>query len=80
MNNLSHDEMRRIYERKGGTTMKSDNRKSTNTDAGISASSNEYSLTVGSDRPILLQDYYLIGRRNTIIHSSAIQQFTLQKE
>ena len=72
MNNLSHDERRRIHEREGGTTMKNDNRKPTTTDAGIPASSDEYSLTVGPDRPILLQDYYIIGQRNTIIHSSAV--------
>ena len=60
--------------------MKNDNRKPTTTDAGIPASSDEYSLTVGPDRPILLQDYYLIGQRNTIIHSSAVQQFTQRKE
>jgi catalase len=34
--------------------------KPTTTDAGIPVSSDEYSLTVGSDGPILLQDHYLI--------------------
>lgn len=40
--------------------MKNDNLKPTTTDAGIPVSSDEYSLTVGPDGPILLQDYYLI--------------------
>ncbi len=40
--------------------MKDDDRKFTTTDAGIPVSSDEYSLTVGPDGPILLQDYYLI--------------------
>ena len=34
--------------------------KPTTTDAGIPVSSDEYSLTVGTDGPILLQDHYLI--------------------
>jgi catalase len=34
----------------------------TTTEAGIPAVSDEYSLTVGSDGPILLQDSYLIGK------------------
>jgi catalase len=40
--------------------MKKDNRKPTTTDAGIPVSSDEFSLTVGPDGPILLQDSYLI--------------------
>jgi catalase len=35
-------------------------RKPTTTDAGIPVPSDEFSLTVGSDGPILLQDHYLI--------------------
>jgi catalase len=34
--------------------------KVTTDDAGIPASSDEYSLTAGPDGPILLQDHYLI--------------------
>ena len=37
--------------------MKNDDRKPTTTDAGIPVSSDEYSLTVGPDGPILLQDH-----------------------
>jgi len=44
----------------GGITMKNDDRKPTTTDAGIPVSSDEFSLTVGPDGPILLQDSYLI--------------------
>ena len=40
--------------------MKKENRKPTTTDAGIPVSSDEYSLTVGPDGPILLQNHYLI--------------------
>jgi catalase len=40
--------------------MKKHKRKPTTTDAGIPVSSDEYSLTVGPDGPILLQDHYLI--------------------
>jgi len=40
--------------------MKDDDRKPTTTDAGIPVSSDEFSLTVGPDGPILLQDSYLI--------------------
>ncbi len=40
--------------------MKNDERKPTTNDAGIPVSSDEYSLTVGPDGPILLQDHYLI--------------------
>ena len=35
-------------------------RKPTTNDAGIPVSSDEFSLTVGPDGPILLQDHYLI--------------------
>ncbi len=34
----------------------------TTTDAGIPAPSDEYSLTVGPDGPVLLQDSYLIQK------------------
>ena len=40
--------------------MSNDGRKPTTTDAGIPVSSDEFSLTVGPDGPILLQDHYLI--------------------
>ena len=40
--------------------MRKDERKFTTTDAGIPVSSNEYSLTVGPDGPVLLQDHYLV--------------------
>ncbi len=40
--------------------MKDDDRRPTTTDAGIPVSSDEFSLTVGPDGPILLQDHYLI--------------------
>lgn len=40
--------------------MKSDDDKPTTTDAGIPVASDEHSLTVGPDGPILLQDHYLI--------------------
>jgi catalase len=40
--------------------MKKDDRKPTTTDTGIPVSSDEHSLTVGPDGPILLQDHYLI--------------------
>src|SRR5487761_761160 len=40
----------------------SDRSKVTTTDAGIPAASDEYSLTVGPDGPILLQDHYLIQK------------------
>jgi len=40
--------------------MKNDDCKPTTTDAGIPVASDEYSLTVGPDGPILLQDHYLI--------------------
>ena len=40
--------------------MASDTRQPTTTDAGIPIPSDEFSLTVGPDGPILLQDHYLI--------------------
>jgi len=40
--------------------MTSDSPKFTTTDAGIPVASDEHSLTVGADGPILLQDHYLI--------------------
>ncbi|MEO8346141.1 MAG: catalase [Betaproteobacteria bacterium] len=40
--------------------MANEDRKPTTTDAGIPVASDEYSLTVGPDGPILLQDHYLI--------------------
>ena len=40
--------------------MKKEDRKHTTDDAGIPVSSDEFSLTVGPDGPILLQDTYLI--------------------
>src|SRR6266581_3918548 len=40
--------------------MNNDNSKPTTTDAGIPVASDEHSLSVGPDGPILLQDHYLI--------------------
>jgi catalase len=40
--------------------MKNNNQKPTTTDGGSPVSSDEHSLTIGPDGPILLQDYYLI--------------------
>ncbi|MFO7867309.1 MAG: catalase [Candidatus Aminicenantes bacterium] len=40
--------------------MTKDDRKATTNDAGIPVASDEFSLTVGPDGPILLQDHYLI--------------------
>jgi catalase len=40
--------------------MKNDGNKPTTTDAGIPVASDEHSLTVGPDGPILLHDHYLI--------------------
>jgi hypothetical protein len=39
---------------------KDDGHKPTTTDAGVPVASDEFSLTVGADGPILLQDHYLI--------------------
>nr|WP_286009906.1 catalase [Larsenimonas salina] len=41
-------------------TVSNDNRKPTTTDAGIPVSSDEYSLSVGPDGPIVLHDHYLM--------------------
>jgi catalase len=40
--------------------MNNDGNKPTTTDAGIPVASDEHSLSVGPDGPILLQDHYLI--------------------
>jgi catalase len=40
--------------------MTKDRSKPTTTDAGIPVTSDEHSLTIGPDGPILLQDHYLI--------------------
>ncbi len=40
--------------------MKNDDRKATTNDAGVPVASDEFSLTLGPDGPILLQDHYLI--------------------
>src|SRR5271154_6656917 len=40
--------------------MASEDRKPTTTDAGIPVTSDEYSLTIGPNGPILLHDHYLI--------------------
>jgi catalase len=40
--------------------MKDDGQKPTTTDAGIPVPSDEFSLTVGPDGPVLLQDHYLL--------------------
>ena len=42
--------------------MSSDDETITTTDAGIPASSDEFSLTAGGDGPILLQDHYLVQK------------------
>src|SRR5713226_7405361 len=44
------------------TQSTSDGGKATTTDAGIPASSDEFSLTAGPDGPILLQDHYLVQK------------------
>ena len=41
-------------------SMADNKRKPTTNDAGIPVSSDEYSLTVGPDGPVLLQDHYLM--------------------
>src|SRR5579885_2649913 len=46
--------------RAGGTTVTVEKSPFTTTDAGIPVESDEHSLTVGPDGPILLQDHYLI--------------------
>src|SRR5215475_768729 len=42
--------------------MTDEKRPTTTTDAGIPATSDEYSLSVGPDGPLLLQDHYLIQK------------------
>ena len=42
--------------------MTSDNRKPTTNDAGIPVSSDEHSLSVGPDGPLVLHDHYLIEK------------------
>jgi catalase len=42
--------------------MTDEKRPTTTSDAGIPVSSDEHSLTVGPDGPILLQDHYLIQK------------------
>jgi catalase len=42
--------------------MTDEKRPTTTNDAGIPVSSDEHSLTVGPDGPILLQDHYLIQK------------------
>ena len=41
-------------------TQHNDRRPPTTTDAGIPVASQEHSLTIGPDGPVLLQDFYLI--------------------
>ena len=41
-------------------TQPNDGRPPTTTDAGIPIASQEHSLTVGPDGPVLLQDFYLL--------------------
>ena len=50
----------------------SDNRKPTTTDAGIPVPSDEFSLTVGPDGPILLQDHYLIEQMANLDRKSVV--------
>src|ERR1019366_5682179 len=47
---------------KGTLRMSDKQRPRTTTDAGIPAASDEHSLTIGPDGPILLQDHYLIQK------------------
>ncbi|MGW2846717.1 catalase, partial [Streptomyces sp. NPDC001274] len=44
------------------TTLKTPNTEYTTNNAGIPVESDEHSLTVGADGPILLQDHYLIEK------------------
>jgi catalase len=46
-------------------------RPATTTDAGIPVASQEHSLTVGPDGPVLLQDFYLIEQKGTSIASAS---------
>ena len=52
-----------IRKHNGGAIMTNDSYKPTTTDAGIPVASDEHSLTVGPDGPILLQDHYLSSSR-----------------
>jgi catalase len=45
---------------KGNSMNPAESRPPTTTDAGIPVASQEHSLTIGPDGPILLQDFYLI--------------------
>lgn len=42
--------------------MRNDNPKTTTTDAGIPVASDEYSLTVGPDGPILLKGHFEVTK------------------
>ncbi len=46
--------------------MTNDSQKPTTNDAGIPVPSDEFSLTVGPDGPILLQDHYLIEQYRAV--------------
>ena len=49
-----------FYPARKGTTMTDTQPAPTTTDAGIPIESDEHSLTIGPDGPILLHDHYLI--------------------
>jgi catalase len=49
-----------VFERHEGSAMNDKPSKPTTTDAGIPVASDEHSLTVGPDGPIVLHDHYLI--------------------
>jgi hypothetical protein len=51
------------HSRTGGTTVTNPRPRPTTTDAGIPVASDEHSLTVGPNGPILLNDPYLIEQR-----------------
>src|SRR5271155_2208180 len=55
-----NDSLRFTRKHNGGAIMTNDSYKPTTTDAGIPVASDEHSLTVGPDGPILLHDHYLI--------------------
>ncbi|RKR06691.1 catalase [Kushneria sinocarnis] len=50
----------RAHKAMEGNIVTSDNRKPTTTDAGIPVASDEHSLSVGPDGPIVMHDHYLI--------------------
>src|SRR5689334_10575984 len=50
----------RAGQTRGGWTMTHDKPEVTTTDAGVPVASDEHSLTVGPNGPVLLQDHYLI--------------------